>query len=284
MPPTPHGNALVSTTTTMVAPAEPAEDSTTIITPETREEAILLSKELIVSIFFTINALVSCGDDKKCIVKSIITQVRPRIPALLIATQWTADDKDVMRVWNAMTKFHTGFATIICQAVMMGYSLFPPQGCNIPPDTFRVDQVQCLVVDNPLVFMHQYSFAADGTLVIHTKFNNQFILHILTQFIWCSTFQLHTFLDKSLRRQLDYAISVAGAMTESVLIEQGKLHLATGKITPQMTFSTFSKILSNLNGLGVAEQAIIDEFKDSIVICGRSQEHANDALSDFSFE
>ncbi|KAG2038558.1 hypothetical protein BDR03DRAFT_981513 [Suillus americanus] len=82
--------------------------------------AILVSKELIISIMFSKDALVSSGNDKKCVVKSIITQARPSILALL---------------------------------------------------------------DNPLAFMHQYSFAEDGTLVIHTKFNNQFILHILMQAI-----------------------------------------------------------------------------------------------------
>jgi hypothetical protein len=69
-----------------------------------------------------------------------------------------------------------------------------------------------------------------------------------------------------------------------VLIEQGKPHLAKGRITPQMTFPTFAKILSNLDKLNVTEQAIVDEFKDSIVIFGHSQQHIDEELSDFDFE
>jgi hypothetical protein len=48
---------------------------------------------------------------------------------------------------------------LICQVVIMGYSLLPPQGCNIALDTFHIDWVQCLIIDNLLAFMHQYSFA-----------------------------------------------------------------------------------------------------------------------------
>ncbi|KAG2028982.1 hypothetical protein BDR03DRAFT_988057, partial [Suillus americanus] len=220
-----------------------------VVQLDTRDQAISLSKELIVSIIFSNDALVSSPDDKKCIVKNMIIRVRPKIPALLVASHWTADDKDVKKIWSAVTKSRTAFATLICQAVVMGYSLLPPQGCNIAPDTFCIDRVRCLVMDNPLAFMHQYSFAGDGMLIIHTKFNNEFIIHILTQIIWCSTFRLHTFLEGSPRRQLHYAISAVGAITESVLIEQGKPHLAKGRITPQMTFPTFAKILSNLDKL-----------------------------------
>ncbi|KAG2132208.1 hypothetical protein BD769DRAFT_1386492 [Suillus cothurnatus] len=290
MPPTPRATASMSTatattssetTTTAVPCAEPAENS---ITAKTRDQAISLSKELIVSIIFSNDALASSPDDKKRIVKNMIIRVRPKIPALLVASHWTADDKDVKKIWSAVTKSRTAFATLIRQAVVMGYSLLPPQGCNIAPDTFRIDRVRCLVMDNPLAFMHQYSFAGDGTLIIHTKFNNEFIIHILTQIIWRSTFRLHTFLEGSPRRQLHYAISAVGAITESVLIEQGKPHLAKGRITPQMTFPTFAKILSNLDKLNVTEQAIVDEFKDSIVIFGHSQQHIDEELSDFDFE
>jgi hypothetical protein len=74
------------------------------------------------------------------------------------------------------------------------------------------------------------------------------------------------FLEGSPHCQLHYAISAVGAITESVLIEQGKPYLAKGRITLKMTFLTFVKILSNLDKLNVTEQAIVDEFKDSIVI------------------
>ncbi|KAG2124298.1 hypothetical protein BD769DRAFT_1388842 [Suillus cothurnatus] len=194
MPPTPHGTAsmltmtattLSETTMTAVLCVEPTKNS---ITAKTCNQAILLLKELIVSINFSSDALVSSPDDKKCIVKNIIIQVRSKIPALLIANNWMADDKDVKKIWSAVMKSHTAFAMLICQVVIMGYSLLPPQGCNIALDTFHIDWVQCLIIDNLLAFMHQYSFAGDGTLIIHMKFNNKFIIHILMQIIWCSTF------------------------------------------------------------------------------------------------
>ncbi|KAG1862346.1 hypothetical protein C8R48DRAFT_773788 [Suillus tomentosus] len=286
LPPTPRLVIPVVTPTTMtgtVAPPESIEGSAVDISPETRKQAISASKERVLSIVFSDDALVSLAADKKRIVKKVISEVRSRIPALLVATQWTANEKDVANVWCAVTKFRTAFATIIRQAVVMGYSLFPPQGCTIPPDTFRVDRIRCLVVDNDLAFMHQYTFA-DGALVIHSKFTNPFILHVLTKLIWCSPFRLHTFLDECPRRQIRYAIGAAGAITESALMEQGLIQLTKGRITPQMTHSTFTKIVLGLDQLSDAEKVILDDFTDSIVVCGRSQQQANDELSDFDFE
>ncbi|KAG1809592.1 uncharacterized protein BJ212DRAFT_1302442 [Suillus subaureus] len=72
----------------------------------------------------------------------------------------------------------------VMHAVVIGYSLFPPQGCDILPDTFHVDWVWHLIVDNPLAFMHQHSLTTDSALIIHMKFNNPFILHILAKLIW----------------------------------------------------------------------------------------------------
>ncbi|KAG2056664.1 hypothetical protein BDR06DRAFT_970025 [Suillus hirtellus] len=165
-----------------VASLESIEGSAVDISPKTCKQAILASKEHVLSIVFSDDALVSLVADKKCIVKKVISEVRSRIPALLVATQWTANKKDVMNIWCAVMKFCTAFTMIIRQAVMMGYSLFPPQGCTIPPDTFRVDWIRCLVVDNNLAFMHQYTFA-DSALVIHSKFTNPFILHVLMKLI-----------------------------------------------------------------------------------------------------
>jgi hypothetical protein len=71
---------LSETTTTAVPCAEPTENS---ITAKTHNQAILLSKELIVSIIFSNDALASSPDDKKRIMKNMIIQVRPKIPALL---------------------------------------------------------------------------------------------------------------------------------------------------------------------------------------------------------
>ncbi|KAG1838718.1 hypothetical protein DFJ58DRAFT_845949 [Suillus subalutaceus] len=216
------------------APAESAESPTTEISPKTRKEAISVSKEHILSIIFSEDALASLTADKKCIVKQVICDVRPGIPALLIATQWMTNDKDVGNIWCTVTKFCTTFTMIIHQAVVMGYSLFPPQGCDVPPDTFRVDR--------------------DSALVIHMKFNNPFILHILTKLIWCSSYHLHTFLDASPCHQLRCAISIAGSITELVLMEQGVLQIAPGRITPQMMFPTFEKINLNFGQLSDTEE------------------------------
>ncbi|KAG2087601.1 uncharacterized protein F5147DRAFT_658900 [Suillus discolor] len=286
LPPTPHLVIPVVMPTTMtgtVAPLESIEGSAVDISPETRKQAISASKERVLSIIFSDDALVSLAADKKRIVKKGISEVRSRIPALLVATQWTANEKDIVNIWCAVTKFRTAFAMIIRQAVVMGYSLFPPQGCTIPPDTFRVDRIRCLVVDNDLAFMHQYTFA-DGALVIHSKFTNPFILHVLTKLIWCSPFRLHTFVDECLCRQIRYTIGAAGAITESALMEQGLIQLTKGRITPQMMHSTFTKIVLGLDQLSDAEKVILDNFTDSIVVCGRSQQQANDELSDFDFE
>ncbi|KAG1872233.1 hypothetical protein F4604DRAFT_1925850 [Suillus subluteus] len=289
MPPTPRLVIPSVAPTTMgtavaPAPAESAESPATGISPKTRKEAISVSKEHILSIIFSKDTLASLAADKKCIIKQVICDVRPGIPALLVATQWTANNKDVGNIWCTVTKFRTVFTMIIRQAVVMGYSLFPPHGCDVPPDTFRVDRVQHLVVDYPLAFMHQYSFTADGALVVHTKFNNPFILHVLTRLIWCSSYQLHTFLDASPRHQLRCAISVAGSITELVLMEQGMLQIALGRITPQMMFPTFEKINLNFSQLSDTEEAVLDEFTDNIVVYGHSQQHANVELSDFEFE
>ncbi|KAG1870312.1 hypothetical protein F4604DRAFT_1926555 [Suillus subluteus] len=289
MPPTPClsiPSVMPTTTGTAVAPApaESAEGPATEISPKTRKEVISVSKEHILSIIFSEDALASLTADKKCIVKQVICDVRPGIPALLIATQWTANNKDIGNIWCAVTKFRTAFTTIIRQAVVMGYSLFPPHGCDVPPDTFHIDWVQRLIVDYPLVFMHQYSFTADGALVVHTKFNNPFILHILTRLIWCSSYQLHTFLDASPCHQLCCAISIAGSITELVLMEQGVLQITPGRITPQMMFPTFEKINLNFGQLSDTEEAVLDEFTDNIVIYGCLQQHTNIELSDFEFE
>ncbi|KAG2143456.1 uncharacterized protein EDB93DRAFT_1105296 [Suillus bovinus] len=232
---------MIMGTMTTVAPVELPEDSSTrMINPETHKQTFVLSKELIISIFFTPDTLASLSAYKKCIIKKFICEVRLKIPALLTATQWNTNNKDIGKIWYVVTKFCTAFMTIICQAIMMGYSLFPPPGCDILPDTFRVDQ--------------------DGALVIHIKFN------------------------KSPHWQLHYAIGAAGTITELVLIEQGMVQLTKGRITPQIMSLTFNNILLALDVLSDDEKAVVDEFKDSMVVCGHSQQHINDDLSDFDFQ
>lgn len=66
-------------------------------------------------------------------------------------------------------------------------------------------------------------------------------------------------------------------------MEQGLIQLTKGRITPQMTFSTFTNIVLSLDRLDDNEKSVFDEFTDSIVVCGRSQQ-TNDELSDFVFE
>ncbi|KAG1718921.1 hypothetical protein EDB19DRAFT_1837306 [Suillus lakei] len=222
----------------MRAAGVPVEPNESMITPKTCSDVILLLKEHIVSIIFTANALASFTEEKKYV------------------TQWMSEDMDILKIWCAVTAFCTAFAMLIHQAIMMGYSLFPPQGYC----------VQCLVIDNPLAFMHDYSFTPDGVLVIHAKFSNRFVFPILAQLIWCSTFQLHKSLEDSPHCQLHYAIGATGAITEAVLMEQGQLQLAKGRISPQSTYLTFTKILSGLDGLSAAEKAAIDSSKDHMIL------------------
>lgn len=87
---------------------------------------------------------------------------------------------------SAVTKFHTVFATIIQHAVVMGYSLFLPQGCVIPPDTFCVDWIHCLIVDNALVFMHQYTFTAVSLYLF-----SRTLFYFLTGQCTCYSLKIH---------------------------------------------------------------------------------------------
>ncbi|KAG2050770.1 hypothetical protein BDR06DRAFT_1011058 [Suillus hirtellus] len=149
------------------------------VTGPIRDQIFKRSKELVVGIALTKDAMASSTADKKRIIKSIIRKATPKIPGLNGIPRWENQTKDLATIWRAVIVMRTAVTTLTREGIVMAYGLFPPQGSPISPKTFRMDHVRHLIRNN--VFMHDYSFNADGTLTIHSKFKNHFILHLVTR-------------------------------------------------------------------------------------------------------
>ncbi|KAG1908306.1 uncharacterized protein F5891DRAFT_973748 [Suillus fuscotomentosus] len=224
------------------------------------------SKELVVGIALTKDAMALSTADKKRIIKSIIRKATPKIPGLNGIPRWENQTKDLATIWRAVIVMRTAVTTLTREGVVMAYGLFPPQGSPISPETFRMDRVRHLIRNN--VFMHDYSFNVDGTLTIHSKFKNHFILHLVTRMVWNMRFQLDILL-VSPRRQLHFAMGLAGAITKCVLAEQAHLILTAPKSSPDADAFTFEMICSGMDDLTDEEKADLDGWKDHMVICHR---------------
>ncbi|KAG1842447.1 hypothetical protein C8R48DRAFT_679003 [Suillus tomentosus] len=250
------------------------------VTGPIRDQIFKRSKELVVGIALTKDAMASSTADKKRIIKSIIRKATPKIPGLNGIPRWENQTKDLATIWRAVIVMRTAVTTLTREGIVMAYGLFPPQGSPISPETFRMDRVRHLIRNN--VFMHDYSFNADGTLTIHSKFKNHFILHLVTRMVWNMRFQLDVLL-VSPRRQLHFAMGLAGAITKRVLAEQAHLILTAPKSSPDADAFTFEMICSGMDDLTDEEKADLDGWKDHMVICGTSQQRRNE-LSDFDLD
>ncbi|KAG2336770.1 hypothetical protein BDR05DRAFT_1005559 [Suillus weaverae] len=80
---------------------------------------------------------------------------------------------------------------------------------------------------------------------------------------------------------LHFTTGLAGTITKSVLLEQGRETLTTPRLSPEASSSTFDNICSDMNNLSAKEKADLDEWKYHMVICGVSQQRTKAELSDF---
>ncbi|KAG1830800.1 hypothetical protein EV424DRAFT_1534736 [Suillus variegatus] len=282
LPATPYvaHETVVSETTQAAAGLAEAPDSNRRlqITGPMREQIFKRSKELVIGIVFTEDAMASSTADKKRIVKSVIRKATPKIPGLRGTPHWDNQKKDLAKIWRAVLVMRTELTTLTREGIVLAYELFPPQGSSISPEAFRIERVRRLVQENR--FMHEYSFNADGTLTIHSKFKNPFILHLVTRLVWNTRFRLDTLL-VSPHRELHYAMGAAGTFTKRILLEQGHAILTASKVSSDSNNSTFQMLCSDMDGLTDEEKVELDGWKDYMVICGISQQRVGNELSDF---
>jgi hypothetical protein len=79
-------------------------------------------------------------------------------------------------------------------------------------------------------------------------------------------------------------LGLAGAITSSVLLEQGRLTLTAPRLSLEGNSPTFESICSAMNNLSPEEKASLNEWIDHIVICGVSQQRIKAELSDFDLD
>ncbi|KAG1848907.1 hypothetical protein F4604DRAFT_1687609 [Suillus subluteus] len=253
-----------------------------MVTGAVRDQIFQRAKELAMGVIFTKDAMATSTDDKNLIVKSLLRQATPKFPGLSGTPRWSNQSKDVTKIWRKVIVVRTVLMTFTRDGIVVAYDLFPPQGSQISPEAFRVTRVGCLVRDNS--FMHKYSFNVDGTLTIHAKFKNPFILFLITKLIWNTRFRLDNLLT-SPHEQLRYMMGLAGTFTKCALMEQGREVLsATRRLSPEANSSTFDGICSEMDDLSIEEQADLDEWIDHIVVCGVSQQRIKVELSDFNLD
>ncbi|KAG1786552.1 uncharacterized protein HD556DRAFT_1313430 [Suillus plorans] len=248
------------------------------LTGPMREQIFNCSKELVVGIVFMEDAMASSPADKERIVKSVIRNAMPKIPGLRGTPRWDNQKKDLTKIWRAVLIMRTELTTLTREGVVLAYKLFPPQGSLISPEAFRIERVRHLIQENK--FMHEYSFNADGTLKIHSKFKNPFILHLVTRLVWNMRFRLDTLLISPCR-ELHYVMGAAGTFTKCILLEQGHATLTASKVSSDSNSSTFQMLCSDMDSLTDEEKAELDGWKDHMVICGISQQRVGNELSDF---
>ncbi|KAG2039999.1 hypothetical protein BDR03DRAFT_1008362 [Suillus americanus] len=121
----------------------------------------------------------------------------------------------------------------------------------------------------------------DGTLTIHAKFKNPFILYLVEKLIWNMRFQLDKLFTMP-HKQLHYAMGLAGTITKCALLEQGHETLsATPRLFPGANSTVFEAICADMDSLSNEEKADLNQWKDHIVVCGVSQQRVRVELSDF---
>ncbi|KAG1880061.1 hypothetical protein F4604DRAFT_1922753 [Suillus subluteus] len=181
----------------------------------------------------------------------------PKFTGLDRIPRWKNQSKDIMTIWRRVIVMHTVLTTLTQEGVVMAYALFPLQGSQMPSEAFHCDRIRCLIQDN--IFMH------DGTLTIHAKFQNPFILYLVRKLIWNTRFQLDNLFTMP-RKQLHYAMGLAGT-GHKMCAGQTPLH---SRLFAQTWIAS-----------AVEEKADLNQWKDHIVVCGVSQQCVRVELSDF---
>ncbi|KAG1861776.1 hypothetical protein DFJ58DRAFT_839609 [Suillus subalutaceus] len=203
----------------------------------------------------------------------MIRKAAPKFPGLDGIPRWKNQSKDITTIWWKVIVVRTVLTTLTREGVVMAYVLFPPLGSQMPPEAFRCDRVRRLIQDN--IFMH------DGTLTIHAKFQNPFILYLVGKLIWNTRFRLDKLFTMP-HKQLHYAMGLAGTITKCALLEQGHETLsATPRLFPGANSTVFEAICADMDSLSDEEKADLNQWKDHIVVCGVSQQRVRVELSDF---
>ncbi|KAG2039842.1 hypothetical protein BDR03DRAFT_980480 [Suillus americanus] len=235
-----HQNPTDTAATTQAAASRaevPNEQHYFEVTGAVRDQIFQRSQELVVGIVFTKDALASSAADRKCIVTSMVRKAAPKFPGLDGIPRWKNQSKDITTIWRKVIVVHTVLMTLTREGVVMAYALFPPLGSQMPPEAFRCDRVRRLVQDN--IFMH------DGTLTIHAKFQNPFILYLVGKLIWNTRFRLDKLFTMP-RKQLHYAMGLAGTITKCALLEQGHETLsATPRCGTLLYLTRFFRVSPN---------------------------------------
>ncbi|KAG1763494.1 hypothetical protein EDD22DRAFT_952346 [Suillus occidentalis] len=256
------------------------------ITTAVREDVRSRARELIKGIIFTRDANASSPADQKRIIKDTINKAVRLVPSVQGLTRWPSVPKDVSAIWRAVTVVRSAMMTFARQNVVLAYDLLPPHDCDIPPDQFHVNRVHRIVRETPHAYMHDYTFAEDGTLVIRRTCQNKLIFSLLLKVIWLTNHDLYTLLatHESPREALHHAYLLACTMVECALLEQGQLTFTKHKFSVDGNQNIFDGVSSYLDSLSEAEKASLDKWKDHLIVCGKSQQGSCSTLALSEFE
>ncbi|KAG1900152.1 uncharacterized protein F5891DRAFT_980444 [Suillus fuscotomentosus] len=191
----------------------------------------------------------------------VIGIATPKIPGLHGTPHWDNQKKDLSKIWRTVLVMRMVLTTLTREGIVLAYEFLPPQGSSISPEAFCIER--------------------DGMLTIHSKFKNPFILHLVMRLVWNMCFRLDTLLI-SPHRELHYVMGAAGTFTKHILLEQGHMILTVSKVSLDSNNSTFQMLCSDMDGLTDEEKVELDGWKDHMVICGISQQHVGNELSDFN--
>ncbi|KAG1834906.1 hypothetical protein DFJ58DRAFT_847536 [Suillus subalutaceus] len=188
----------------------------------------------------------------------MIRKAAPKFPGLDRIPCWKNQSKDITMIWRKVIVVRTVLTTLTREGVVMAYALFPLLGSQMPPEAFRCDRVRRLVQDN--IFMH------DGTLTIHAKFQNPFILYLVGKLIWNTRF---------LTRQIIHDATQTAALRDGISWHHHKM------LFPGANSTVFEAMCADMDSLSDEEKADLNQWKDHIVVCGVSQQRVRVELSDF---
>ncbi|KAG1897836.1 uncharacterized protein F5891DRAFT_1191465 [Suillus fuscotomentosus] len=145
-------------------------------------------------------------------------------------------------------------------------------------DGYRIARVSRLIQGtDPLLFMHDFYFDKNDNIIVHAKFQNQFVMANVIRFVWYwgST----SFLNMSSLKAIKNVIGVAGAAMHCTLYEQAKVQLDIDPFGGKAHSDKFKEIIGAMDGLTGAEKIELEAHLQYVLEIGPSQAWGDESSS-----
>ncbi|KAG2116972.1 hypothetical protein DEU56DRAFT_919103 [Suillus clintonianus] len=231
----------------------PVAGSPITVSEDTCREIVNDAKQLIIGVIFSANAMTHQTASRQALVtEAVTTAIENRGPEFpntcFISKQHRSEISGNLSLVQGEIIGHSW------AGIFTAYKLYHPKYSTADPVEFRIAKVQELTGGpDPLLFMHEQYVDENGNTVL-AKFENMFIMGIVTRFVWYWGRASFVTDSESLIQRMKFIFAVAGAATNCTLLKQGTFNIFVNPFTGVFHERKFQEILAAFEALNEQHQ------------------------------